>query len=91
MNEIEAVQDIKEYKNDYFKSKEKEFLFYLTKLEGKQRNKLLGITDEHYADKKLAKEWYKNLSKLVHPDMGGTDEAFNTLQKLYNIMVEDEV
>ena len=46
----------------FFKSKQDEYIFYLTKLDGKQRNQLLGLTDEHYENKELAKKWYKEIS-----------------------------
>jgi len=73
-----------------FKSKQDEFLFYLTKLEGKQRNRLLGLKDEHYTNKRLAKKWYKELSKYAHPDKGGNEKAFTTLNKIYNILIEED-
>jgi len=73
-----------------FKSKQDEYLFYLIKLEGKQRNKLLGLTDEHYENKKLAKEWYIEIAQYVHPDKNGNGNAFNTLKKIYDAVIEDE-
>lgn len=74
-----------------FVSKKAEYIFYLTKLEGKQRNKLLGITDEMYENKEIAKSWYKNIAKLVHPDSNSGDEnkAFLVLKELYDNIVDD--
>lgn len=74
-----------------FVSKKAEYIFYLTKLEGKQRNKLLGISDEMYENKELAKSWYKNIAKSVHPDSNNGDEskAFLVLKELYDNMVDD--
>jgi len=82
----------KKHKNDseFFKSKQAEYLFYLTKLEGKQRNDLLGLTDEHYENKELAKKWYRKIAHDIHPDKGGNNEAFNTLNKIYQILIEEE-
>lgn len=71
-----------------FVSEQQEYIFYLTKLEGKQRNKALGITDSHYEDTTIAKKWYKEISQLVHPDKGGDATAFNVLRKLYEVMVD---
>lgn len=71
-----------------FVSKQAEFIYYLTQLEGKQRNKALGITDEHYENTTIAKKWYKEISQLVHPDKGGDATAFNVLRKLYEVMVD---
>lgn len=74
----------------FFKSKQDEYLFYLTKLEGKQRNQLLGLTDEHYENKKLAKKWYKEISTYVHPDKNGDKNAFSTLNNIYKILNEED-
>lgn len=71
-----------------FISRQAEFIYYLTELEGKQRNRAIGITDNHYEDKNIAKKWYKEISQLVHPDKGGDATAFNVLRKLYEVMVD---
>jgi hypothetical protein len=71
-----------------FISRQAEFIYCLTKLEGKQRNRAIGITDEHYEDTTIAKKWYKEVSQLVHPDKGGDATAFNVLRKLYEVMVD---
>lgn len=78
-----------DYNNDYFKSRQAELLFYLIKLEGKQRNKLLGLTDFHYEDKKTAKKWYREICQYVHPDKGGDKRAFHVLQKIYDVLIEE--
>lgn len=71
-----------------FISKQAEFIYYLTELEGKQRNRAIGITDDHYEDKNIAKKWYKEVSQLVHPDKGGDAAAFSMLRKLYEVMID---
>ena len=76
--------------NNFFKSKQLEFLFYLIKLEGKQRNKFLKLTDEHYQNKILAKKWYKEISKYVHPDKGGDAKAFIVLTDIYKLLIEED-
>jgi hypothetical protein len=78
------------HNNPFFKSKKDEYIFYLTKLEGKQRNKLLGLNHKHYEDKKVAKSWYHSIANHIHPDKGGNNEAFNTLHKIYEILIEEE-
>lgn len=85
----------KKHNNNFFTSKQAEYIFYLTKLEGKQRNKLLGLKDEHYEDKEVAKKWYREIAKLVHPDKDvenkyEENEAFNTLNKIYQVLIEEE-
>jgi hypothetical protein len=70
------------------------YVFYLTKLEGKQRNKLLGVTDDLYEDIKKAKKWFRNISQYVHPDICTDDDpngmAFIELKKLYDVMIEED-
>lgn len=73
-----------------FISRQAELVYYLTKLEGKQRNKAVGITDDLYDDKPKAKKWFKKLSNIVHPDKGGDATAFSVLRKLYEVMVDVE-
>lgn len=73
-----------------FISEQAEFVYYLTQLEGKQRNVALGITDDLYEDVVKAKQWYKKISLLVHPDKGGDKEAFFVLKQLYNVMTDIE-
>lgn len=73
-----------------FISKQAEYVYYLTQLEGKQRNDAIGITDQHYDDLAVAKKWFKELAQLVHPDKGGNSEAFDVLKKLYDVMVDLE-
>lgn len=73
-----------------FISKQAEYIYYLTELEGKQRNKAIGITDDLYEDITHAKKWFQQLSQLVHPDKGGNTNAFSELKNLYDVMVDIE-
>lgn len=72
-----------------FVSEQQELIFYLTKLEGKQRNRALGITDKHYEDKNLARKWKKSLAQKIASDKGGCDQAMIVLFKIYNALVDD--
>ena len=78
-----------DFKEGPFISQQQEYIFYLTKLEGKQRNKALGITEEHYEDKKLAKKWKKSIAQKVASDKGGCDQAMTILLKIYDALVDD--
>ena len=73
-----------------FISRQAEVVYYLTKLEGKQRNNAIGLSDDIYEDPEKAKEWYRELRGLVHPDRGGDAAAFIVLKKLYNVAIEQE-
>lgn len=85
-----GVDEQENYKNKTFVSEQAELIFYLTELEGKQRNKALGITDEHYENKVVAKKWFRVISQKVHPDKGGNDAAFKTLSALHKVMIDDD-
>lgn len=80
-----------DFKKGPFINKQEEYIFYLTELEGKQRNNKLGIVNELYEDKKLAKSWYKNIAKYVHPDKSKCKDetAFKVLNDIYQVMIED--
>lgn len=73
-----------------FISEKQEYIYYLTRLEGKQRNKALGITDKHYEDKNLAKGWKRSLAQKVAGDKGGSDEALRILLEIYEVLVDDD-
>lgn len=75
-----------------FVSEIEKYKFILTHLEGEKRNTELGITDEHYQDPQIAKNWYRKIAKLVHADnpANETDEAFLLLKSLYEVMIDDE-
>jgi len=80
--------------NQFFVSKNLEYIFYLTKTDGKNRTKLLNIKDEYYENKNLAKKWYREIAKFVHPDKNqqsnNSKNAFIILNKMYEVMTEDE-
>jgi hypothetical protein len=73
-----------------FVSETAEYVFYLTKLDGEQRNDALGITDEVLEDKAKAKIWYKKIAQKVHPDKGGSDHAFTVLREIYEVVVHGD-
>lgn len=74
-----------------FLSKTSELCFVLTEMDGKKRNKYLGITEDMYRDKKKASKWYKDIAKYVHPDLiGGDEKPFIALKEVYNIIVDYE-
>jgi len=40
---------------------------------------------------KEAKKIYKQLAKILHPDVGGTDELFKMLNSIYNDIIENKI
>lgn len=73
----------------YFNSLTDEYLFYLLELEGELRMKKLGITRQHFSNSKVAKQWYRSLAKMIHPDVchhPNATLAMNQLTQLYREM-----
>ena len=81
-------------KEDIFTSKQNEYIFYLTELEGEILLNKLNVQNKHYEDKTSAKKWYKEISKYVHPDKNQnnnkSNDAFNALNKIYNILIDND-
>lgn len=74
----------------YFRSETDCAIFALVEADGRYRKKLLGVTLEHYGDIKLAKQWRRDLAKLVHPDKTKhpcSKEAMSNLEQMYEEMV----
>jgi hypothetical protein len=67
-----------------FVSRTAEVVFYLTELDGQARTARLGVTDEMYSDKLLAKKWFRSLAQIVHSDkIGGDSRPMQQLKKIY--------
>ena len=80
-----------DFQNDeFFKNEESKYLFCLTEVDGKKRNESIGLTDDLYDDKDKAKKWYRNIVKIIRPDIKHDDKtkkAFNELNKLYKTIM----
>ena len=75
---------------DYFSSKVDKYIFALTELDGKNRQKILGITLLHYRDKELANKWKKEVALVLHPDKCDhpkAKEAWDIMNNIYSEMV----
>lgn len=67
-----------------FVNRQAEVIFSLDELDGKRRNKRLGVTDVMYEDKGLAKQWYRSIAQLIHSDkIGGDPRPIQELNSLY--------
>ena len=74
----------------YFKDKVSKYIFYLVELNGKLQLDFLGISFEHYKNKKIADKWHKDIIKIVHPDICNhpkATEATKALENLYEGMI----
>jgi hypothetical protein len=62
----------------------------LTKMDGEDRMDLLGVSMKHYKKKEVAKAWYREISKKVHPDVNkseGAAKAFEEAESIYKNMI----
>lgn len=89
---IESINKVIERENNtsiYFLSASTEYIYYLMELEGDIKIKNLGITKNHYTNKKKAKEWkdkiYKSIKEEKHPKL---DEALEELNRIYELMIK---
>lgn len=82
---VEAIRSsLLNLKSYPFVSRQAKAVYSLTELEGKKRNDQLGVTDDMYEDKPLARQWYRSIAQLVHSDkIGGDRVPYQLLKKLY--------
>lgn len=75
-------------KQIYFKNNAYMYMFALLETVGKIQLDLLGITYNHYNNKKLANNWYKNIKQeIINNEFSNLDEAIRNLDKLYSGMI----
>ncbi|MCL4591727.1 hypothetical protein [Fusobacterium nucleatum] len=74
-------------KNLYFQDETTKIIFVLVELNGELQMKFLNIDRIHYANKKIAKNWYEEIKEKIkdakHPKV---NEAMEQLNKLYKGM-----
>jgi hypothetical protein len=71
--------------NNYFKSKEDEYIFYLVELDGELQQEKLKISLMHYKDRDKAKEWRDKLITMIHPDKSNHSNATKATEKINEI------
>lgn len=73
----------------YFASEKDAILFYLLKLDGRHRNRLLGITDEHYESMEKADEWKECIVRVINNNEPSNEdeEALLKLDKIYKNLI----
>lgn len=77
----------------YFRNEGMKYMFALNHMQGKQRNKIIGLTEDLYDDKDKAKEWYEKVQFKIseYYNLDCQEEAFNAfreLRSLYNNIKE---
>ncbi|MDX8289113.1 hypothetical protein SLL00_04890 [Metabacillus indicus] len=70
---------------EYFKTEVDQYIYYLLELDGKVRQKKLNITDYHYRNNQYASKWYKDIIKIIDPDICKHEKANQAVAELNNI------
>lgn len=74
----------------YFVSEPARLIYALVELEGECRQRALGLTQAHYGDSELAKQWRKRIAMQIHPDVcrhPKADAATDELTKMFEEMM----
>ena len=90
-NNVEALSN--ESNSGYFRNEASRYIFCLLELSGEERMKQLKIYKSLYINKEAAKEWYRNIAKVIHPDSCKEEragEAMAELASIYDKMVNNE-
>jgi len=90
---VEAIRSsLINLKSYPFVSRAEEVIFCLTEVDSPGRNARLGVEDQMYRDKILAKKWYKSIAQIVHSDKtGGDSRPMQALQELYEEITHEGV
>ena len=75
----------------FFKDEASKAIFFLLYGEGELRTNTLGITVELYKNQELAKAWYRDMVKLVHPDNCShpmAAKAFMEVNRIHKRMIK---
>lgn len=89
ISEIDG-QAITEADSKYFVNESSKYIYYLLELDGEARMKKLSINRSHYRNKEVAKKWYYDIAKKIHPDTNKDKravEAMAQLTSIYNKMI----
>lgn len=74
--------------NNFFKSERDKYVFCLTQLDGINRNKMIGLTEDLYDSLESANEWYEGILKILGPtDSIEISEAKDKLYNLYSVVL----
>lgn len=80
------------FKTGYFINERDRYIYILLNHEGEDREKLLGIDDSIYKNKKLAKRWFNKIAHILRADINDREDAtaaFKTLREIYSDLIDD--
>lgn len=82
------IQGVESPSSSYFVSEQARLIHALIELDGENRARALGITEQEYRDPVAAKRWYKNLVQRIHPDTCSHPRAEEASARLRDIYEE---
>ncbi len=63
-------------------------IYALVQMDGKCRQRALGLTHAHYSDGELAKQWRNRIAKKIHPDVSHHPQAHDAANELADMFKE---
>ena len=73
---------------DGFESEAQKYIFCLTKIDGQNRQKYLGVSGLHYRNKDIAKKWQRKIAQKIHPDKCSDHRSREAMEILENMYME---
>ena len=88
MSEEYSTEPLIPTTSPYFANEAAEYLFYLLELEGELRMKKLNIQSTLFSNPKKAKNWYRQIAKIIHPDYCPHPKATEGMTKLNELYAQ---
>ncbi len=73
---------------EYFVSEPARLIYALVEMDGKCRQRALGLTQAHYSDGDLAKQWRNQIAKKIYPDVSHHPQANDAANELAEMFKE---
>jgi len=88
LSNLFSKTSINEVWHDGFVSETEKYLFCLLKLDGKNRQRILGVNGLHYKNAEVAKSWRKKILQKIHTDKCSDSRATAAMQALEEMYQE---
>lgn len=91
LSNIFCHKETDELWHDGFISETEKYLFCLLKIDGRNRQNILGVSGIHYKNKGIAKKWYQRIAQKIHPDKCSDTRAkaaMEALEEMYREMTK---
>ncbi|NEW61704.1 hypothetical protein GSY74_10440 [Sulfurovum sp. bin170] len=92
IKDLSKIDEETKYNDNYFKSKEDEYIFYLLELNGEMQQKKLNIERILYKDRTKATKWRDDIIQIIDPDKSShpkVTQSAKVLNKIYEEMIKN--